>query len=435
MTRKLWLMSAALILVPLAGNAAAQEDPKAAPPVQRLYAQQLIDKAKAADPEVKGLAIVATPADGKDNVVVASTFGPKGAPATPEDLSAIGGQTVVSMNAAKHEALVRLPLLDLSQRIVGDLEVVLPATSKTSQADLAAHATQIRDGMARHISHIKNLLEPASMDGKTPTDTYIQHLVDLELAAHPNVVVIGVHATPPGYSKNVIVASNIGRIGKAADDDDMHVVTSGETKTEPDPANGRYEVEEQLKDVGGEVVGAVGVVYNYKPGDDAAPLKTEADEIAAHLARRISHAGNMMDPWPYNAAYNPPMTVGQKLLDAAMDKHPDVIIMAMHITPPHMKKNVIIASNIGRIGKAADEDDTRVIDKGSTNLEVNETGKRFEAEVPQNDAAGHRIGAVGIVFNYKAGGDKEALHKHALEIRDEIAAQTPSAAALAAPAQ
>ncbi len=435
MTRKLWLLGAALSLVPLATAAQAQEDPKATAPVQRLYAQQLVDKARAADPEVKGLAIVATPTDAKDNMVIASTFGTKGAAATADDLAAISGKTVVSMKAKTHEAVVRVPLLDLSHRIVGDLQVVLPAGKASSQAALEAHATKIRDDLARHISHIKNLNEQASMDGKTPTDTYIQHLVDQELAAHPNVVIIGIHATPPGYSQNVIVASNIGRIGKAADDDDMHVVTSGETKTEPDPANGRYEVEEQLKDVGGDVVGAIGVVYNYKDGDDTAPLKTEADAIAAHLARRISHAGNMMDPWPYNAAYNPPLSVGQKLLDDAMVKHPDVIIMAMHITPPRTTKNVIISSNIGRIGKAADEDDARVIEKGSTNLEVNETGKRFEAEVPQNDAAGHRIGAIGIVFNYKAGDDKEALHKHALEIRDEIAAQTPSAAALTAPAQ
>lgn len=433
MTRKTWLMSAALILFPLATTVHAEEDPKAAPPIQRMYAQALIDKAKAANPGVTGLAIVATPADGKDNVVIASTYGTKGAAATPDDLKAIGGQTVISRDAARGQATVRVPLLDLSQRIVGDLEVVLPAAA--DDASLQARATQIRDAMARHISHIKNLLEPASMDGQTPTDTYIQHLVDLELAAHPNVVIIGIHATPPGAKQNVIVASNIGRIGKAADDDDMHVITSGETKTEPDPANGRFEVEEVLKDVGGEVVGGIGVVYNYKQGDNIDALHTEADQIADHLAHRISHAGNMMDPYPYVATYNPATSAGQRLLDDTMAKHPDIIIMAMHLTPPHMKKNVIVASNIGRIGKAADEDDARVIEKGTTNLEVNPNGKRFEAEVPQNDAKGHRIGAIGIVFNYKAGDDKEALHKHALEIRDEIAAQTPSVAALAAPAQ
>ncbi len=46
----------------------------------------------------------------------------------------------------------------------------------------------------------------------------------------------------------------------------------------------------------------------------------------------------------------------QKLLDETLAKHKDVVIMAMHVTPPGKTDNVIIASNIGRIGKKADED-------------------------------------------------------------------------------
>ena len=427
MKRTFWLASAALILIPLATGALADEDPKAAPPIQRMYAQQLIDKAKAADPTLIGLAIHATPLDAKDNVVIASTFGTMGAGATADDLTALTGKTVTSLG--KHQATVHVPLLDLSQRIVGDLEVVMPTTHHAKPAALEAKAIAIRDGMEKRVSHIKNLLEPASMDGKTPTDTYIQHLVDLELSAHPNVVIMAVHATPVGAADNVIVASNIGRIGKKADDDDLHVITSGETKLEPDPANGRFEVEEILKDVAGEVIGGIGIVYNYKVGDDTTAVHTEADAIADHLSHRISHVGNMLDPWPYNKAFNPPLTVGQKIVDETLAKHPDVIIMAMHIAPAHMG-NIMIASNIGRIGKLADEDDARVINTGSTNLEINPNGKRFEAEVPQNDAKGNRIGAIGIVFNYKDGDDKEALHKQALAIRDEIAAQTPNASTL-----
>ena len=43
-------------------------------------------------------------------------------------------------------------------------------------------------------------------------------------------------------------------------------------------------------------------------------------------------------------------------------------------------ENVIIASNIGRIGKKAVEDDLRVINTGKTNLEVNAKGDHFEVE-------------------------------------------------------
>jgi hypothetical protein len=100
--------------------------------------------------------------------------------------------------------------------------------------------------------------------------------------------------------------------------------------------------------------------------------------------------------------------------------------MAFHVTPPSQSENVIIASNIGRIGKKADEDDMRVIDSGKSNLEVNKTGNHFEDELPLLDKSGNRIGAVGIVFNYKAGDDKNKLAKNAEQVRDEMREQIPS---------
>src|ERR1700686_2541451 len=66
-----------------------------------------------------------------------------------------------------------------------------------------------------------------------------------------------------------------------------------------------------------------------------------------------------------------PGPYAQKLVDEALTKHPDVVILVMHVTPPGSAENVIVASNIGRYGKKADEDDLRVIETGKPNLEVN----------------------------------------------------------------
>ncbi len=116
----------------------------------------------------------------------------------------------------------------------------------------------------------------------------------------------------------------------------------------------------------------------------------------------------------------------QKLVDGALAKHKDVIILAMHVTPPGKTDNVIIASNIGRIGKKADEDDMRVIETGKPNLEVNKKGDHFEVELVIQDQSGKTIGAMGVVFMYKAGDDKAALQKKAEELRDEMRKQIPS---------
>jgi len=125
----------------------------------------------------------------------------------------------------------------------------------------------------------------------------------------------------------------------------------------------------------------------------------------------------------------------QKLVDEALAKHKDVIILAMHVTPPGKTDNVIIASNIGRIGKKADEDDMRVIETGKPNLEVNKKGDHFEVELVIQDQAGKTIGAMGVVFMYKNGDDKAAFQKKAEELRDEMRTQIPSVDKLFEPTQ
>lgn len=132
-----------------------------------------------------------------------------------------------------------------------------------------------------------------------------------------------------------------------------------------------------------------------------------------------------MDPTFTKAA---PMA--QKLLDEQLAKHPEVILMAIHGGAP---KYDIIASNFGRIGKLGDEDDLRCIHTGKNNLEVDKTGKHFEAEIPLKDKAGKTIGALGVVFNYKPGDDKAANEKIAMQIGKEMAAQLPTSKSLFAP--
>jgi len=128
-----------------------------------------------------------------------------------------------------------------------------------------------------------------------------------------------------------------------------------------------------------------------------------------------------------------PAIFAQKLVDEALVKHPEVIIIAMHVTPPDKTDNVVIASNIGRYGKKADEDDMRVIETGKSNLELNKAGNHFEVEFAMKDQSDATIGAAGVVFNYKSGDDKTQMEKVANQIRDEWKAQTPTKESLFAP--
>jgi hypothetical protein len=118
-----------------------------------------------------------------------------------------------------------------------------------------------------------------------------------------------------------------------------------------------------------------------------------------------------------------PAARAQALLDATLKDHPEVIVMMMHVQPPHRRLNVVVASNIGRIGEIGDEDDLRCIRTGKSNLEVNTAGNHFEDELALKDRSGRIIGAIGIVFNYKAGDDKSALVATANRIQGELAKQ------------
>ncbi len=264
---------------------------------------------------------------------------------------------------------------------------------------------------------------------------YAQHLVDQIVAAHPDVVVLAVHATPPGSTQNVIIASNIGRIGKVADPDDMRVINTGKPNLAVNKAGDRYEVELPLYDASHRLLGALGTVFAYKAGADTAAMQAEATAIRDYMGRRISHAKNLNEPYRFDTT-TAPGNYSQAVLDELFDAHPELAILAVHVTPPRRPdtENVISASSIGRIGKLADEDDLAVIRTGKEKLELNETRDRFENEMALHDKRGRIIGALGVVYPYPHGADQQALSRQAHMILAAYEARTGSAAQLLGPA-
>ncbi len=415
-----------LLLAALALPASAQTP-------ARIYAQELVDKAVARHPELVVLAMHVTPPGSGDNVIIASNIGRIGKKADEDDTSVLkSGRPRLSLNKTGDHFEALMPFLDANGRQIGALGEVFAYKQGDDKDALAKKAEQIRNELARRISHVKNLLEPAQFDPKVPTNTYGQELVDEALAANPEVVILALHAVPPGGSDNEIVASNIGRIGKKADEDDMGVINTGVPRLEINEEGDRFEVERRLLDVSGDTIGAVGVVFPYKKGDDQEALHRKADQIVAALQRRITNVANLLEPFPYDPNYSS-RTYGQKLVDTTMAAHPDLLILAVHAAPPSTSDYVIASASIGRIGKKADEDDMGVVSTGKPLMEVNSTGKRMEIEMQFHDASGKTIGAVSTVFAYKAGDDKNAIRDRGEKIRAEMEKQVPSAAKLFQP--
>jgi hypothetical protein len=139
--------------------------------------------------------------------------------------------------------------------------------------------------------------------------------------------------------------------------------------------------------------------------------------------------------WPLYAGSTraPEKIYAQELVNRIVAKYPDLLVVAMHVTPPKGSENVVVASNVGRIGKKADAEDLKVIRTGETLAKVNKNGDRFEVELVLHDALRNPIGALALVFPYKAGDNPSQFKKRAEMIRDELGAQIPQVAKLTDP--
>jgi hypothetical protein len=264
--------------------------------------------------------------------------------------------------------------------------------------------------------------------------TYAARLLDEVTQANPQMVAAAIIATPPkGTAPVVVAATGNATVSAEVAPADLAASRSGASTAALNAAGDRLEIRLPLHDVSNDTVGTLRLTYAYHSGLDRSALERSAEVVRDRLHRRISHAANLFDPYPYEPDA-PSNTYAQKLVDEFLERYPEVEILAIHATPPDSDYNLIAGSNIGRLGKKADNDDMRCVFTGKPNLEVNSRGNRFESELQLHDRAGRVIGAVGIVVAYKKGDDQEALHAHAEKIKAELEKRIPDADSLFRPA-
>ncbi len=147
----------------------------------------------------------------------------------------------------------------------------------------------------------------------TPRGLYGQALVDMELAKHPELKILVLHVTPPGIPAESdkdrgIMFSDIGRIGKPDNDEDIGVFRSRKENIEAQLAPGpgvnpwsitsapKFEVLAILYDRAGTAIGLAGIIFPYKQGDDTKKLTKIAHEIQEDLKSRIESKDKLFDP-------------------------------------------------------------------------------------------------------------------------------------------
>ena len=300
-----------------------------------------------------------------------------------------------------------------------------PQTSSRPQlrASASSRTRRMLHALASLLSVVVAL--PVRAEAQPPLKSYGQELVDQAVAHNPGLLVIVMHVSPPDVTNYPIIASNIGRIGKVADEDDMRVITTEKTNLEVAHSGTRFEVELVMRDVAGNNIGALGLVFPYKQGDNKASLEKKAIAIRDSLAKRILEARTLVETHPFSPLATT-KTHAQKLIDETMAKHPELNVLAMHVTPPKASDNIIIASSFGRIGKKADDDDAKVIATGQARAGVYSNGKRYGVELPLLDTNGTTVGALSVGWPYHQGDDEKVFMAKAAKVRDELRQRIPS---------
>ena len=295
---------------------------------------------------------------------------------------------------------------------------------KNSKNSFAAAASPARLARLARLG-LLTLLPVVAAQAQIPVKIYAQELVDRTVAQHPDLRAVVMHVTPPKGAGNVVIASSIGRIGKAADTNDLDVVATGKTRVAMDQGNKRIEVDLALRDVGGDTIGSLGLVWRYPVGGDHAEFERTANDIRDGLARRILSLASLMDPYPFDPAITT-KSRAQNLVDDALLRHPEVTVLALRAKVQATNELVLLGSTFGRQGKKADGDDMKVLEAASPNTGVYSNGKRFGVDLAVHDKAGAAIGTMNVGYAYHNGEDTKPLLAHALKLRDELQARIAS---------
>jgi hypothetical protein len=116
----------------------------------------------------------------------------------------------------------------------------------------------------------------------------------------------------------------------------------------------------------------------------------------------------------------------QRLVDKLTTDHPDLLRVALHITPSKKSENLIIACNLPeRIGRKSDPEDLKAMRTGQPILL--KEGENFDVTLPLHDAAGRTIGAIGLTFKPRPGEQNPVATRRARAMAGQIEKQIASA--------
>jgi hypothetical protein len=94
-----------------------------------------------------------------------------------------------------------------------------------------------------------------------------------------------------------MIATNLDRVGKQDDDDDLAVATERKTIMAPNlKEKDKFEVAVPLKTASGEVIGSINLVFKYAAGDDEVAMLAQTTAIRDGVAKKLQGKEDLFKP-------------------------------------------------------------------------------------------------------------------------------------------
>jgi hypothetical protein len=129
---------------------------------------------------------------------------------------------------------------------------------------------------------------------------------------------------------------------------------------------------------------------------------------------------------PYTKGYDSTDTLAQRINQILLARHPDVCVIAIHITAPGDSKNKVWGINRPNfIGRDSDEVDTDTEKTGRIVMQVIPMTHRMEVHMPLMAPNGKLIGTICTVYFWRTPGEAADFYGRSLGIMEEARKLTP----------
>ena len=179
-----------------------------------------------------------------------------------------------------------------------------------------------------------------------------------------------------------------------------------------------------LLDATGERVGVLAIEYADGPSSEHDSPLAQSIAIRDYLRLIIPKRETLFDA--YLKGFDSTDTLAQRINQTLLARHPDVNVIAIHLTAPGDTKNKVWGINRPNfIGRDSDEIDTDTEKTGRIVMQVIPATHRMEVHMPLLSPDGKVIGTICTVYLWKSLSDAADFYGRSLSIMQEVRQLTP----------